>query len=175
MFSTSSFRQEGIMMAAIGYGAQITISEDDRYITVSAQIPQTYIEYNRNFRFWKWFFNETIRNFGATGWMYSCKFLSDWKPSVVIPLSWRERFLKFFGVKVDEKITPATGESMEAVVGFTISTNISTYKGIALQLSKTEFDKLNSLGLNCVEEVKGDTFPYRLRLGGNVLSAKLRK
>ena len=174
MFSSSLSRQEGILMAAMGYGAQITISEDDRYITVSAPIPQTYIEYNRNFRFWKWFFNETIRNFGATGWMYSCKFLSDWKPSVVIPLSWRERFLKFFGVKVDEKITPATGNSIETVVGFTISTNTST-KEMALQLSKTEFDKLSSLGLNCVEEIKGDTFTYRLRLSGNVLSAKLRK
>ncbi len=166
--------QEKIKTAAIFHGAEIAFSEDEKYITISAQIPQTYIEYNRNFRFWQWFFNEIIRNFGATGWMYSCKFLPDWKPRVIIPLSRWERFLKFFGAKVDEKITPATGNSVETVVGFTISTNTST-KGIVLQLSKTEFDKLNSLGLNCVEEVKGDTFPYRLRLGGNVLSVKLRK
>ncbi len=175
MFSADPRYKKEVEKAAELHEAKITLSEDDRYITVSAQFPQTYIEYNRNFRFWKWFFDGIMKNFGATGWLYSCKFLSDWKPRTIIPLSRREKFLKFFGAKVDEKITPATGNSVETVVGFTISTNISTYKGIALQLSKTEFDKLNSLGLNCVEEVKGDTFPYRLRLSGNVLSVKLRK
>ncbi len=174
MFSADPRYKKEIEKAAELHEAKITLSEDEKYITVSAQFPQTYVEYNRNFRFWKWFFDGTMRNFGATGWMYSCKFLPDWKPRVIILLSRWERFLKFFGAKVDEKITPATGNFVETVVGFTISTNIST-KEIALQLSKTEFDKLNSLGLTCVKEVKGDTYPYQLRLSGNVLSVKLRK
>ena len=163
--------QEKIKTAALFHGAEIAFSEDEKYITISAQIPQTYIEYNRNYRFWQWFFNETIRNFGAAGWMYSCKFFSDWKPQVTIPLSRWEKFLKFFGARINEKIIPATGDPIETAVGFTVS----THKGIVLQLSKTEFDKLSSLGLTCVEEVGRDVFPYQLRLGGNVLSVRLRK
>ncbi len=75
--------------------------------------------------------------------------------------------------KINEKIIPAMGSPIEAAVGLTIS----VHKGIVLQLNKTEFDRLMALGLTCVEEVKGDTFtfPYRLRLTGNVLSAKMRK
>ncbi len=171
MFLVNPHYQEVVVKAAEFHKAQITISEDEKYVIVSAQIPQTYIEYNRNLRFWKWFFDTTIRNFGATGWLYSCEFLSDWKPQEIIPLSWWERFLRFFGAKINEKIIPATGNLIETVVGFTIS----VYKGIVLQLSKAEFDKLSSLRLTCVKEVKGDTFPYQLRLSGNVLSVKLRK
>lgn len=171
MFPIDPRYRKEIMPVAEFHKAKIALSEDDKYITVSAQIPQTYIEYNRNFRFWQWFFDTTIRNFGATGWLYSCKFLPDWKSQEIVPLSRRERFLKFFGARINEKTIPATGNPIETVVGFTIS----VYKGIVLQLSKTEFDKLNSLGLTCIEEVKGDTFLYQLRLGGNVLSVRLRK
>ncbi len=163
--------QKQITSAAEFHKAQITLLEDGEYITVSAQIPQTNLEYGRNFRFWRWFFDTTMRNFGAAGTLYSCKFLSDWKPQMAVPLSWWKKFLKFFGIKVNKKIMPATGNSIETVIGLTVS----IYKVIVLQLSRTEFDKLNSLGLAYVEEVKGDTFPYRLRLGGNVLSIKLKK
>lgn len=166
MFLTDPTYQETVKKAAEFHKAEITLSEDDRYITVSAQIPQTYIEYNRNFRFWKWFFDTTIRNFGATGWLYSCQFWPDWKPQEIIPLSRWEKFLKFFGVKVDEKITPATGNPIEATVGLTVS----VHKDIVLQLSKTEFDKLKSFRLTCTEEVEGDTFPYQLHLGGKIIS-----
>jgi len=171
MFLTNPHYQEAIIKAAELHKAQITISEDEKYVTVSAQFPQTYIEYSRNFRFWQWFFDTTIRNFGATGWLYSCKFLPDWKPQEIIPLSSGGKFSKFFGARINEKIIPATGNPVEVTVGFTVS----VYKGIVLQLSKTEFDRLSSLGLTCVKEVKGDTFPYQLRLGGNVLSVRLRK
>ena len=163
--------QENIKAAALFHGAEIAFSEDKEYITVSVQVPQTTQEYNRNFRFWKWFFDGTIRNFGATGWLYSCVFLSDWKPQIIIPLSSGGKLLKFFGAKINEKTIPATGNPVEVTVGLTIS----AHKDIVLQLSKTEFDKLKSLGPTCIEEVEGDTFPYQLHLGGNVLSAKFRK
>jgi hypothetical protein len=173
MFSAYPCLEETVKRNAEYFEAPITFSEDEDsgHVIISTHAPQTITEYGRNSRFWRWLFDTTMRNFGATGWMYSCEFLPDWKPQEIIPLSWWGKFHNFFGFQIREIIIPATGNPVETVVGFTIS----TYKGVVLQLSKTEFDKLSLLGLTCVKEVKGDTFPYQLRLGGNVLSVKLRK
>lgn len=82
------------------------------------------------------------------GCVYSCKFLQPYRKPAL------------------------PGSSVEAIVGLTIS----THKGILLELSKSEFDKLRSQGeYYNLEEARGDTFPYRLRLGGNILSVKLKK
>ena len=126
--------------AAKFHGAVITFSESNEHVTISAQATE---EYGRNYRFWQWLFNITMRNPLMTGRVYSCEFLPPFRrPAIPI----------------------------EACVDLTIS----VHDGIVLQLSKAEFHKLKSLGA-WVEEVKGDAFPYRLRLGGNVLSVKLKK
>ncbi len=165
------FYKEKVKTAALFHEAKISFSENEECATVSAEIPQTTAEYIRNFRFWKWFFNEAMRNFGTSAFLYSCTFLSDWKPRIIIPLSSGGKLLRFFGARISEKIIPATGNLVEVGVGFTVS----VHKDIVLQLSKKEFDKLRALGLTCVEEVERDAYPYKLHLNGNVLSAKMIK
>lgn len=173
MFSAYPCLEETVKRSAEYFEAPITFSEDEDsgHVIISTRAPQTITEYGRNSRFWRWLFNATMRNPWMIDSVYSCEFLVDWKPQTVVPLSRWEKFLNCFWFRIGEKIKPATGGLIETTVGLTIS----TYKGIVLQLSQPEFDKLKSLGLTCVEEVEKDTFPYQLRLDGNILSVKLKK
>lgn len=173
MFLEYQYFEKTVIRTAEYYKVRVTFSEDEDsgHVIISTCVPQTTTEYGRNSRFWHWLFCATMRDPGMLESVYSCGFLSDWKPQTVISLSWWKRLPKFSGFRVSEKIMPATGKLIVAVVGITIS----TYKEIVLQLSKTEFDRLKSLGLACVEKAKEDTFPYQLRLDGNILSVKLKK
>ena len=173
MFPEYQYFEKTVIRTAEYYKVRVTFSEDEDsgHVIISTCVPQTTTEYGRNSRFWRWLFNATMRNLWMIDSVYSCEFLSGWKPQVIIPLSWWERLLNSFGFGISEKIMPATGGLVETTVGLTIS----AYKGIVLSLNQTEFDRLKLLGLTCVEEVEGDTFSRQLRLDGNILSVKIKK
>jgi hypothetical protein len=162
------YNLETIRSAAEFHDVSASFVEGESAITISVPFPQTNSERGRNYRFWKWFFDTAMRNLVMSVSVSSCEFVYGWKEQEGTPLSRWQKFLKFLGWDIASEIKPATGEIYRANIGMICS----VYRGIVLQIDKSEYERLSSLGLDCVEYVK-EAAPYRLLLFGNVLNVGL--
>ncbi len=160
-----------VLKAAKFHGANVVFSENAENTIITVPAPQTQSEYGHNYKFWQWFFNCTMRNFGLIDCVHSCVFLNDWQAQTVAAPTGFRRLLKMMHFPIKDIAQPATGARMVAVVGLTIS----VYNGIRLQLSESESNRLKLLGVKYLERVKDSAFPYQLLLGGNIIEVKLKK